>query len=313
MSFIEELRRNLKAGLLDTYRYLTGKGPLFTVLKKFWIPGFYRRLHFAGPFTVQIDPGHAFRMRHYNQYGIETEIFWRGLNNAWESVSISLWKQLLRPDAVIMDVGANQGLYALISKCLCPRARVVAFEPLPSAFKALQANVALNDFEIECLPVAVDEVDGEAEFYSPVDQLATEGSLIAAVSDQARLETKRVTTATLASIIDSHHIQRLDLMKIDVEGTEARVLRGVGRYLRQCRPAILVEVLRNDIGAQIQELVHELDYVYFDINDDPRNGPLGHRQVDRINQATCLNYLLLPREHELCPSFIAERTFAPRP
>lgn len=310
MRLTDNLLRISKASLHAIYRRLPGKVALFSGLKRFWIPGFYRRLQFDGPFTVRIDSSHAFRMRHYNQYGIETEIFWKGLNHAWESVSISLWKQLVRPGALVLDIGANQGLYALITKCLCPSARVLAFEPLPSAFRALQANIALNNFEVECLALAAADFDGEAEFYSPDAELTTEGSLIAVEVGGATPRVQRVRAGKLASIIETRGIARVDLMKIDVEGSEVAVLRGMGPYLRQFRPAILIEVLRDGVGADIQDLVGELDYVYVDINDDPRNGPLGWWQVALIKKATCLNYLLLPREQAMSTNIIASRSFA---
>ena len=309
MRLPDNFLRVSKASLKTVYRHLPGKAALFSELKRFWIPEFYRRLQFNGPFTVRIDPSHAFRMQHYDQYGIETEIFWKGLDDAWESVSIFLWKQLIRPGALVLDIGANQGLYALITKCLCPSARVLAFEPLPSAFLALQANVALNNFNIECLEIALADFDGEAKFYSPATNLATEGSLIASEVDQANLKVQRVRAGRLASLIETHCLAHVDLMKIDVEGAEAGVLSGMGSYLRQFRPAILVEVLRDGVGSEIEGLMRGLDYVYLDINDDPRNGPLGWRQVDHIKKATCLNYFLLPREQAMPTNFIAGRDF----
>ena len=70
----------------------------------------------------------------------------------------------------------------------------------------------------------------------------------------------------------------------------------MGEHLSKCRPIMILEVLNSSAGEQVNSLMEELNYRYWDINDDPRNGPLGIRKADVIKKGICLNWLLVPEE-----------------
>ena len=68
-------------------------------------------------------------MRHYG-FQLENEIFWSGLTNGWEKISTRLWIELSKNSKVIFDIGANTGIYSLVSKSINPTSQVFAFEPV---------------------------------------------------------------------------------------------------------------------------------------------------------------------------------------
>jgi FkbM family methyltransferase len=122
-----------------------------------------------------------------------------------------------RPDPFIVDCGANIGVATLFFKTLAPGARILAFEPEPTAYRLLCENVARNDLrDVECLPVAVSADAREATLRVPAP--AHGGSTIAL--DIA--EWPGVTVQ--AEALSVHLPARVDLVKLDVEGSELDVV-----------------------------------------------------------------------------------------
>ena len=109
----------------------------------------YQHLYFDGDFVVKVDDAHSFRIHHYG-FEVENSLFWAGLTGGWEKTSLRLWKKLVEDADVIADVGANTGVYSLLSKSLKPGVRVVAFEPIRRVYQKLENNVRLNNFSISC-------------------------------------------------------------------------------------------------------------------------------------------------------------------
>jgi hypothetical protein len=92
---------------------------------------------------------------------------------------------------------------------------------------------------------------------------------------------------TLDTYIKKSDIDKIDLIKIDVETHEPEVLEGFEFFLQKFKPSILIEVLNDEIGSKIQKAVSNLGYLYFDIDE---NG--GVKQVSSIKRSSYYNYLL---------------------
>ncbi|HTB71418.1 MAG TPA: FkbM family methyltransferase [Solirubrobacteraceae bacterium] len=152
--------------------------------------------------------------------------------------------ELVRPGAVVWDVGANIGFYTLIAARLVERGRVIAFEPLPENQAAIRANLELNGLtNVELAGIALADRAGDAE-------LQMHGE-----STWAKLDTsedtsfKRGSDATGSvpvevSTLDAQ-LERFpapDVVKIDIEGAEVAALRGASRLLEQCRPTLICEL-----------------------------------------------------------------------
>jgi hypothetical protein len=103
-----------------------------------------------------------------------------------------------------------------------------------------------------------------------------------------------VAVERLDALIERHAIDRLDLVKVDVEGHEPQVLDGMGTYLRRWRPTLLIEVLTDAAGAALENRLEGLGYLYFDIDEV---GP--PRQTSHIRKSAHWNYLI-------CQPMIAE-------
>ena len=118
------------------YRHMPFRQPVLTGLRSLWMPPqrWYRHLHFVGPFSVNIDTKHAFQINHYG-YELENSLFWEGFDKGSETfVSLGIWSKLVTDADIVLDIGANTGVYSLVTKALNPSAKVVAVEPIPHVY-----------------------------------------------------------------------------------------------------------------------------------------------------------------------------------
>jgi FkbM family methyltransferase len=159
----------------------------------------------------------------------------------WVEPELRQLQRLLSPGDVFIDVGANVGLYALkAARLVGPTGRVLALEPGAEAYGHLTSNLALNDFAwVEALKVAASDRAGEAVLHHvPLGNDPQAFSLIA--NDRAE-EGETVETVTLDSLVERCGLDRIDLVKIDVEGAEPMVIAGARRTLATFRPAVIFE------------------------------------------------------------------------
>lgn len=249
---------------------------------------FYRYLRFRGDFIVPVDKDRSFRLKSYGS-GIENSIFWAGLTGEWEAASVKLWIKLAEEAKVIFDVGANNGVYALISKAVNPSAKVYAFEPIDRIYEKLVYNTQLNKYDIVCLQCGVSNENGTATFYDIQDENSYSSSLNADFAKGGgEVVPVTIKTVRLDTFIKENDLKQVDLIKIDVETYEPQVLEGLGEYLEKFKPTLLIEILNDEVGLKVEDLVGNKNYLYFDVNDD--DGSV--KRVERITRNSSFNYLL---------------------
>ena len=228
-----------------------------------------------------------FLIRHYG-YQLENDIFWKGITGRWEKKSVELWIKFSEKAEVIMDIGANTGVYALISKSINPGSRIIGIEPAKRVFKKLEHNTRLNGFNIENLSVAVSDHNGEAVFHDTDEEHTYTASIHKRAIQNHNYHPVKVETVTIDNLITERKLDRVDLIKIDVEYHEPEVIKGfslIGKY----QPTILIEILSDEIGERVQRELenYRAAYLYFDIDEEK-----GIRQVKNIRKSSGMNYLL---------------------
>ncbi len=278
------------------YKLIPFKRSVFIFLRHIWVPPcwLYEHLYFAGPFDA-LTPDSRFRMVNYD-CNLETLVFWRGIYG-YERSSMKIWTGLCKESRVVLDIGANTGLFSLVAKATNPCAQVYAFEPIPRIYARLVRNSDLNHFGINCMNLAISDTDSEGVIYDlPLNHhhhaslIKTEAAHAGTVLIPVTIKRKRLDT-----ILKEEQIDHIDLMKIDVEGHEPEVLEGLGSCLSRMRPSMLVEIKRMEMAKRIEVLLTGLDYAFFDIDD--MHGP---KRVSSIGASSSLNYFL-------CPQAIASR------
>jgi FkbM family methyltransferase len=234
---------------------------------------------------------------------LASAIFWHGLGKAEPDACV--FHRLARRATVICDVGAHLGIYALLASDANPASIVIALEPLPRVFARLALNIEANRMEnVLCLPVAAGDADAIQDFfYVPMTALQSSSGLDRAFFSSGpnaeELEALPVAVArvdTLVGAIGEIADGRLDLIKIDTEGTEPSVLRGMGSILGNCRPQILCEVLpHTGTGPMIEEILAPHGYRFFHLTPDgpiERDTPIG--DPSRVSR----NYLCIATDVE---------------
>ena len=148
---------------------------------------------------------------------------------------------LLRPGGAAIDIGANIGVWSLLAAERQPDARIHAFEPVPEVAARCRRHVTLNGLGTIVLNVAaVAAEDGVAPFYAIRTENTGASSLI---RRRFPADEIAVPVITLDTYIERGRLDRVDVLKVDVEGAERLVFIGGRRTLaRADAPAIFFEV-----------------------------------------------------------------------
>lgn len=163
-----------------------------------------------------------------------------------EQPQLSLLAELLRPDMVFFDIGANQGIYSIVAAHIVGKhGQVYAFEPAPSEYSKLKTNIRANlATNIIAEKVAVGRFTGTTEMYACEPWRGSRSSLIyPVVNPGVKVRRIEVDITTLDAYVDKRQISKIDILKIDVEGAERDVLEGSQVLLSSgSRPVIQCEV-----------------------------------------------------------------------
>jgi FkbM family methyltransferase len=146
--------------------------------------------------------------------------------------------------AVAIDIGANLGEWTVpLARAVGAAGRVLAVEPAPRSAAALDKTLAANALrQVETLCCAIGDEDGVVDFAVPLVTSARSDTGSAHVGPgSAGHETLRVPVRRLDPLLVERGYERIDLIKIDVEGHERRVLDGAAAALARFRPALVVE------------------------------------------------------------------------
>jgi FkbM family methyltransferase len=165
-----------------------------------------------------------------------------------------------RTSQCTLDIGANTGVYAMTAVAVgCPV--VHAFEPLARIRAQIDANAALSGMTgLQTWQVCVGEREGEVDLVDPGGDAPTSASasptfVQSFLRGATGMQRVVVPMVNVHSFCQRECIERVDLMKIDVEGFEAEVLAGARTVIEKCRPRILLEALE----PVSPELRRELD------------------------------------------------------
>lgn len=181
----------------------------------------------------------------------------------WEPHVRRFLESVVQPDWSCMDIGANLGAHTLSLATLAHDGRVVAFEADPGNFALLARNAAAlapPKARIEPVPIALwdarttltiggaNELAGCSFVADGARDVAKTERLLRTVVDKAaiaqtdlHMRLAEIPALPLDAWAEANPLPRLDLIKLDVEGAEARVIRGADQTLRRHRPVLLVE------------------------------------------------------------------------
>jgi FkbM family methyltransferase len=169
-----------------------------------------------------------------------------------------VFRQLIKPGAVVVEAGANIGAHTLVLAQLAgEKGQVHAIEPQRILFQTLCANMALNSLtNVFCHQAAAGQAPGTL-VVPPMDY--QQANNFGGLSLGSYREGERVPVIT----IDSLHLARCDFLKIDVEGMELEVIRGARETINKHRPILYVENDRQEKSPALIEELFRLGYKLF--------------------------------------------------
>jgi FkbM family methyltransferase len=194
----------------------------------------------------------------------------------YEPTTVDLFRSLVRPGAVVVDVGASIGLYTVLAGLRAgPAGRVIAVEPDERSLAHLRANVAHNRLQnVEIVPVAAAATTGVGRLYAAA--VSNQSTLVGGALDPSSVHhIAEVSTRAIDDLVAGAHV---DLVKLDVEGGEPAALDGMRLTLERCPDLILLvefepatlAAAATDPGAFLRRLQEHFDQVL--VVDEQRRG-----------------------------------------
>ena len=201
-------------------------------------PGFYKKRYFKSLNKLTKD--------NFSARNVEPELVWI--------------KEYLPKNAVILDIGANVGtfLYQLEEKL--DHEHIYAFEPNKKLYRRLKRLFPA----MHVLPLALSDENMTAEFKVPIingKMVASRGTLNTAYKEKGEEKsyTEKVKVIKLDDWAAIEHFNRLDFIKIDVEGNELKTLRGGKQIIKQFVPTLMVEMEQRHHEAPIWNEISEIE------------------------------------------------------
>jgi FkbM family methyltransferase len=188
-------------------------------------------------------------------------------------------ERLLQPGMTALDVGANLGEIALhMAARVGPTGHVHAFEPVPAVFTRLQEHICRNNLGSVLYPhpIALSDQTGQTEIAFADPSADNQGlASITNLTDKAGPLRTTIPTLTLDDFVQRERIERIDLIKIDIQGAEPRFLAGAQNTLKRLRPQLLMEFSPDDLRQAhltSRDLAHQLATLGYEIHPLTKTG-----------------------------------------
>lgn len=264
------------------------KAGLLNLIKRF-LPEAYKSIFFK-------------KLRHLN---------WNNIKNQNIENELLLIGYILDKQSVFIDVGANLGQYVYMAEKLVAGENIFAFEPNPSLNKRLKHLFK----QVHVVQAALSSEQGTFNFKIPIfkdREIHTRGTLKTehTETEETSFNLISVQALTLDAYVQSQAIDRVSLIKIDVEGAEFDVLKGADAVIREKRPAVIVEIEQRHHATAIKDfiLAFEKQYAYrtyyFDSKLQELKDDIAIQKIDNLqseenhakNRLFVNNFIFLPEE-----------------
>jgi FkbM family methyltransferase len=273
-AFVKLVRRFQGKGLTA----IPGAGSLYDLLSSALTPGGIVCLECEGN-TMYLDSR-------------DRGVLPRLIKGVHEMPGIRLFRKLVAPGMVVLDIGANIGYYTLVAaKLLRGEGRVHAFEPSPENYRLLVKNIEANGFtNVTAVPKAVAGENGRVELF--LDGLNFGGPSLSRRNIPETAGSIFVEAVTLDAYLAQTSEPRVDLVKMDTQGTEGRILEGAARTLESSRPKIIMELwpfgLRN-MGTDPLALLGRLRARGFRVHRILEDGDVAAAEDDAALLEECMS------------------------
>ncbi len=186
-----------------------------------------------------------------------------------EDEILSCWEVAARGAKVVLDIGANAGIYSLAALASQPDAAVHAFEPTPEIAARLRETAKLNRLDrLYVHEAAVSNRSGQATLKRWRGETGSNEGMNFISTDASEPDAEHVETVCLDQFCADNAIERIDLMKIDIQGNEPQAFAGAARLLRERRIGTVFAELnwapgrREEPATQVIETLEEAGFQF---------------------------------------------------
>ena len=183
-----------------------------------------------------------------NDKGISSELLIYGNH---EPLTTKIILEELSENMNCVDIGSNIGYYVLLENMkIGKNGKIWAIEPSPENFSTLKENIELQNGEnIKAFNFAIGDKNGEIEF---VISKKSNWSKVKSENESVDSENKviNVPLKTLDSFAKENNLERVNLLRMDVEGYENKIILGATQFLNQFKPTIMLEIHKMIMGEK---------------------------------------------------------------
>ncbi len=205
------------------------------------------------------------------QKKIKHRYYFKKFNNATseEEKDLIVLTELINPGDIVLDIGANFGLYSkFLSQLTGEMGKVYSFEPVPDTFEVLQYNINKSKLtNVKAFKKAVSDQMGEAFISIPEYDDGSENYYEASLKNTSSDNGFRIETIRLDDFILETKTEKIDFMKMDVEGHEPEALAGAEKLIEKFHPKMMIEINDgfevNSTGAKVLNFLERFNYKMF--------------------------------------------------
>ena len=231
---------------------------------------------------------------------IQQQLFWYGY---YEKTLGDLLKRILQPGDVFLDIGANIGYFSLLAANKEPTSKIFSFEPVKNLLQKLEKNISVNNFRnITAVNAAISDTIEEKELF--VSAADNSGMSSFHPPENYSGTKEKVKVVTIDSWFKTAGLSKIDLIKLDIEGSELAALKGMQEVLQIFKPVVIAEINPETLGlfnltpADVYEYLTNLDFTGYLITESGKLEPVPHAGLNHT-----VNVLFVHKEKvELLPA-----------
>ena len=193
--------------------------------------------------------GYKMKVMLNDPFGTSNELL---LFNTHEPISTQLISKELKNGMTVLDIGGNIGYYVLLEhKCIGNNGKIIAIEPSPDNFKILEDNLALQNISnVQAYNIAAGDKDGQLNFLIYKD--ASNSCMVIPEGQEERWpgDKIKVPVRKMDQFINELKLEQIDFVRMDVEGYELHIIKGMKESLSKFKPKIHIEVHKNILGKE---------------------------------------------------------------
>ncbi len=177
-------------------------------------------------------------------------------------------KKFIKDDSVVIDAGANIGIFSLYVSHLAPQGKIYSFEPTKDTFQVLNKNIISNNLEnrISVHNLALGDKIGETELIIAQSDFLNLGNAIINNNIEPKTTSNQkqpVKMITIDDFVKENKITKVDFVKIDTEGYEKQIIKGASETIKRFGPVIACSAYHlKDDKIKIPELIMAINPSY---------------------------------------------------